>query len=150
MSFEEVDSRQSTVDSLKCLVGVLALLVGCADLERGPRPLEADAGPDVAAAEVGAGVDGGVTFASVFPLIDGGCKHCHMPGGMAADTKFLLTGLAMTDYPAVRALVDPAAPASSRLLAKASGQGHGGGVIYRTSSPEYAALLAWIEAGAAP
>jgi hypothetical protein len=129
---------------------LLALLVGCADLERGARPPEPDAAPDVAPAEVGSVADAGVPFAAVFPLIDGGCKRCHMPGGMAADSKFLLAGQAMTDYAAVRALVDPAAPAGSRLLAKAAGQGHGGGVIYRTSSTEYAALLAWIQAGAAP
>jgi hypothetical protein len=128
---------------------MLLMLVGCADLERGPRPLEPDAGPDAMPMEVGA-ADAGPSFSSVFPLLDGGCKKCHMPGGMAADTKFLLTGQAMTDYAAVRALVDPANPAGSRLLAKASGQGHQGGAIYRTSSTEYAALLAWIQAGAAP
>jgi len=128
---------------------VVLAVIGCADVERGPRPPEPDAAPDAAAMEAGA-VDAGVPFASVFPLIDGGCKRCHMPGGMATDTKFLLTGQAATDYAAVRALVDPASPAGSRLLAKASGQGHQGGVIYRTSSTEYAALLAWIQAGAAP
>jgi hypothetical protein len=125
------------------------LLAGCADLERGPRPLEPDAGPDAAPMEAGAG-DAGATFAAVYPLIDSGCKKCHMPGGMAADTKFLLTGDATTDYAAVRALVDPANPAGSRLLAKASGQGHQGGAIYRMGSTEYAALLAWIQSGAAP
>ena len=129
---------------------LLMLVVGCADLERGPRPPEPDAAPDVAPAEVGGAADAGVPFAAVFPLIDSGCKRCHMPGGMAADSKFLLAGQATTDFAAVRALVDPAAPAGSRLLAKAAGQGHGGGVIYRTSSTEYAALLAWIQAGAAP
>jgi hypothetical protein len=150
MSSREIDRRRSPAGSRRWLAGALALLLaGCADLERGPRPLEPDAGPDAAPAEVGGG-DAGLAFASVFPLIDGACKRCHMPGGMAADTKFLLTGQAMTDYAAVRALVDPAAPAGSRLLAKASGQGHGGGVVYRTSSTEYAALLAWIESGAAP
>jgi hypothetical protein len=150
MSSRGVDGRRSTVDSGKCWAGVLLLaLMGCADLERGPRAPEPDAGPDVAPAEVGGG-DAGVSFASVFPLIDGACKRCHAPGGMAADSKFLLSGQAATDYTAVRALVDPAAPAGSRLLAKASGQGHSGGVIYRMSSMEYAALLAWIASGAAP
>jgi hypothetical protein len=129
---------------------VILLALGCADVERGPRPPEPDAAPDVAPAEAGSGCDAGIAFASVFPLIDGGCKRCHMPGGMAADSKFLLTGQAAMDYAAVRALVDPSAAAGSRLLAKAAGQGHGGGVIYRTSSTEYAALLAWIQAGAAP
>jgi mono/diheme cytochrome c family protein len=129
---------------------ILVLLAGCADLERGPRPPVPDAAPDVAPAEVGTAADAGLAFASVFPLIDGACKRCHMPGGMAADSKFLLTGMAATDYATVRALVDPAAAAGSRLLAKATGQGHGGGVVYRTSSTEYAALLAWIQGGAAP
>jgi hypothetical protein len=128
---------------------IALLLAGCADLERGPRALEPDAGPDAAPSEAGAG-DAGISFASVYALIDSGCKRCHMPGGMAADTRFLLTGDAMTDYAAVRALVDPANPAGSRLLAKASGQGHQGGAIYRMSSTEYAALLAWIQGGAAP
>jgi hypothetical protein len=132
------------------LAVILVLLAGCADLERGPRPPEPDAAPDMTPAEVGTAADAGLSFASVFPLIDGACKRCHMPGGMAADTKFLLTGMAAADYNAVRALVDPAAPAGSRLLAKASGQGHGGGVVYRTSSTEYAALLAWVQGGAAP
>jgi len=150
MSSRSVDSRQSTVDSLKCLVGALALLVtGCADLERGPRPLEPDAGPDAAPSEAGVG-DAGSAFAAIYPLLDSGCKHCHMTGGMAGDTRFLLTGDATADYAVVRALVDPANPAGSRLLAKASGQGHQGGTIYRTSSTEYAALLAWIQSGAAP
>jgi len=133
------------------VVLVLGLLAGCADVERGPRPLEPDAGPDAAAPEAGSVTEaGGVAFASVWPLIDGGCKRCHMPGGMAASSTFLLTGQAGTDYPLVKALVDTAAPGGSRLLAKTAGQGHGGGTIYATGSSEYAALLAWIQAGAAP
>jgi hypothetical protein len=132
------------------LVALLALM-GCADVERGPRPPEPDAGPDAAPREAGASSDaGGVSFATVRPLIDDGCRRCHAAGQMAGNTSFLLTGDAMADYTAVRKLVDLDAPASSRLLAKTSGQGHGGGVIYRPGSPEYTALLSWIEAGAAP
>jgi hypothetical protein len=127
------------------LLLALALAAGCADLERGPRPPVPDAGPDVAAAE-----GGGLSFASVRPLLDDGCRHCHSAGGMAGNTTYLLTGDAAAEYAAVRALVDPGAPAGSRLLAKASGQGHGGGTIYRVGSPEYAALLAWIQSGAGP
>ena len=148
----EVDSRQSTVDSLRCL-GIAALLAiaACADVERGPRPPVPDAAPDLAPPEAGtASMDSGSSFASVWPLIDGGCKRCHMPGGMAATSSLLLTGQAATDYPLVRALVDPSTPAASRLLAKTSGQGHGGGVIYGMGTTEYAALLAWIQGGAAP
>jgi uncharacterized membrane protein len=130
---------------------VLLVAAGCADVERGPRPPGPDAGPDVPAAEAGvAGDAGGVSFASVRPLIDDQCKRCHVAGGMADTSSFLLAGDAMAEYTAVRALVDVAAPAQSRLLAKAAGESHGGGVIYRPTSPEYAALLAWIQAGAAP
>jgi hypothetical protein len=135
---------------------LLAFLVGCADLERGPRPPGPDATPDVLAADGGASrdaiaaADAGLSFASVRPLIDDQCARCHVAGGMAGNTTFLLTGDATEEYMAVRALVDVTAPAQSRLLAKASGMSHQGGVIYRTSSPEYAALLAWIQAGAAP
>jgi hypothetical protein len=127
-------------------LAIALLLAGCADLERGPRPLEPDAGPDAAPSEAGAG-DAGSSFAAVYPLIDSGCKHCHMTGGMAADSKFLLSGQAATDYPACGRWSIQRRAAGSRLLAKAAGQGHGGGVIYRTSSTEYAALLAWIQAG---
>jgi hypothetical protein len=132
---------------------LLALLAlgGCADLERGDRP-EADAAPPAMTGDGGAPAveAGGVSFATVRPLLTSGCQRCHAAGGMAADTKFLLTADAKADYTSVRALVDVAAPAQSRLLAKASGQGHTGGVIYKASSPEYAALLSWIESGAAP
>ena|SRR5436190_3488918 len=137
--------------SSRTILAVVLALAGCADLERGPRPPAPDAAPDVAPPEAGSGAaDSGIAFASVWPLIDGGCKRCHMPGGMAASSSFLLTGQADTDYPLVHALVEPSAPAGSRLLAKATGQGHGGGVIYAMSSNEYAALLAWIQSGAAP
>ena len=91
-----------------------------------------------------------MSFAAVRPLLDDGCRHCHSAGQQAGDTGFLLNGDAAAEYAAVRSFVDPAAPAGSRLLAKASGQGHGGGTIYRAGSPEYAALLAWVESGAGP
>jgi hypothetical protein len=134
------------MSSERCLVAVLlALLAGCADLERGPAPLPPDAGPDALA-----GDGGGVTFASVRPLLDEGCRRCHAAGQMAGNTAFLLDGDPAAEYRAVRAFLDTATPARSRLLAKASGQGHGGGAIYRPASAEYAALLAWITSGANP
>ena len=129
----------------RTLLWVALVVAGCADLERGPRPPVPDAGPDVAASETG-----GVPFATVKPLLDDGCRHCHMPGGMAQNTSFQLTGDDMAEYMAARAIVDPSAPTQSRMLAKASGQGHGGGTIYRPGSPEYTALLTWISAGANP
>jgi mono/diheme cytochrome c family protein len=124
---------------------ILLLALACADLERGPAAAAPDAGPDVGASD-----GGGVPFATVRSLLVDGCGRCHSAGAMAGDTKLLLGMDASADYTAVRAFVNVASPASSRLLAKASGQGHGGGAIYRGGSPEYAALLAWIQSGAAP
>ncbi len=124
---------------------LLAALAGCADLERGPAPLPVDA-----ADTDGAGGDGGAaSFSSVRPLLDA-CRRCHAPGQEAADTGLVLTGDAAAEYATVRRFVDPATAAQSRLLTKASGQSHRGGTIYRSTSPEYAALLAWIQGGAAP
>jgi hypothetical protein len=153
MSSEARDGRRATSDGPRgsgLLTLLLLLGVGCADVERGARPPEADAGPDAAAREAGTTDGAGISFASVRPLIDDQCRRCHMAGGMADSSSFLLSGDATAEYTAVRALVNPAAPAESRLLLKATGQQHQGGVIYRATSPEYASLLAWIEAGAAP
>src|SRR5689334_5427811 len=122
----------------------LVVLVGCADLERGPAPPPPDAGPD--AGDAGAGV----TFASVRPLLEDGCRPWHAAGQTAGITGFLLDGAAAAELAAVRPFVDPTAAAHSRLLAKASAQGHGGGAVYRPTSAEYAALLAWISSGANP
>jgi hypothetical protein len=132
-------------ERLTILALALATAVGCADLERGPAPVPPDAGPDTASAD-----GGGLAFASVRPLLDDGCRGCHSAGQMAGNTGFLLTGEAAAEYTAVRAFLDPSMPGRSRLLAKASGQGHGGGAIYRAASAEYAALLAWISGGANP
>jgi len=130
----------------RALLAMLALpVLACADLQRGPAPAVPEAGPDVTASD-----DGGIAFATVRPLLDDGCRHCHAAGQQAGDSGFLLNGDTAAEYLAVRAFVDVGAPTGSRLLAKASGQGHGGGTIYRVGSPEYAALLAWIENGAGP
>jgi hypothetical protein len=133
------------MSSERVLIWLAAIaLAGCADLERGPSPPPPDAGPDTGAS------DAGPSFAAVRALIDDGCGRCHTAGGMAGNSTFILTGAPAAEYQAVRALVDPGAPAGSRLLAKATGQGHGGGTVYRAGSPEYAALLAWISGGANP
>lgn len=132
--------------SSRALLVTMALLASaCADLERGPAPPVPDAGPDATAGDGGA-----IGFATVRPLLDEGCRRCHAPGQMAGMTSLLLTGDPMAEYTAVRALVDPSAPTQSRLLAKASGQGHQGGAVYRVGSTEYASLLAWIQSGASP
>jgi hypothetical protein len=146
-------SRWCMSSEVAVRVLMLASILGlaCADVERGPRPPGPDAAPDTGPLEAGAGSDsGGISFASVRPLIDDQCRRCHVAGGMADNSSFLLAGDATAEYTAVRALVDVAAPTQSRLLLKAAGQNHGGGVVYRPTSPEYAALLAWIQAGAAP
>jgi len=123
----------------------LAVFTSCADLERGPAPPVPDAGPDAAATDGGA-----ISFATVRPLLVSGCARCHAPGQMAGNSGLVLTGDVAADYQSVRALVDPMAPAQSRLLAKAAGQGHSAGAIYRPGSPEYNALLAWVQSGAVP
>src|SRR5262245_25830457 len=103
-----------------------ALGTGCADFSRGPAPIAADAGEAGAAAP-----DGGVSFAAnVEPILVGGCQRCHSTGGEAGDTTFLLTGDAAADLATTTRFIDPNAPASSRLLAKMSGKGHGGGTLY--------------------
>jgi hypothetical protein len=127
------------------LVLALAAAAGCADLQRGPAAPVPDAGPDTGARD-----GGGVSFATVRPLLDDGCRRCHSPGQMAGNTGFLLTGDGAAEYLSARGFLDLSVPASSRLLAKATGQGHGGGTIYRPGSAEYAALLAWISDGANP
>jgi hypothetical protein len=134
----------SSESSLPKLVLIL-LAMGCADVERGSRPPVPEAGP-----EAGANDGGAVSFATVRPLLVDGCQRCHAPGQQAGNTALLFTGDAMAELASVRGFVDTASPARSRLLAKTSGQGHGGGAIYRPGSAEYAALLAWIEGGAAP
>src|SRR5580765_5344202 len=117
--------------------GLLAALgAGCADFSRGPALAVADGGageggaasPDGAALSFAADVEG---------ILVGGCQRCHSPGGEASDTNLLLTGDPTADLATVSAFVDVNTPASSRLLAKMSGSGHGGGTVFATSTPEY-------------
>ncbi|WP_375757074.1 hypothetical protein [Corallococcus exercitus] len=131
------------------LTAAVALLVGCADFERGPAA--ADAG--VTPVDGGGNGDGGdaVSFETdVHPLLTTGCQSCHRSGGSAGSTSFLLTGESDADYAAASALTDSANPSASRLLRKAAGAGHGGGAIYGADTPEYQTLLSWISGGAQP
>ncbi|MCA9603191.1 MAG: hypothetical protein R3A78_15965 [Polyangiales bacterium] len=131
----------------------LGALVGCAGFERGePSP---DAGAAVPGADGSLEGDGAVgpvlSFAvDVHPLLVAGCRSCHVAGGNAGSTSFLLKGDVDADRAAVDALIQPGNPAKSRLLTKASGQAHGGGAVYAVGSSEYATLSAWIAEGAAP
>jgi hypothetical protein len=131
------------------IVGLMfALASGCADLSRGPAVTVADAG----AGEGGAPeTDGGVSFAAnVEGLLVASCQHCHSTGGEAGDTTFLLGGDPSADFAAATRFVDVNAPASSRLLAKMSGNGHGGGTVHAAGTPEYQTVLTWIQEGAQP
>ncbi|HMF39940.1 MAG TPA: hypothetical protein VKQ32_04570 [Polyangia bacterium] len=122
----------------------------CADFSRGePSPKDGGGMPSEGGAETGG--DGGValSFATdVYPLLVPTCQMCHAPGQMAGDTQLLFTGNAATDYPTVLMFVDTSAPAGSRLLAKMTGNGHQGGTVYASGSPEYETVLHWIQQGA--
>ena len=133
---------------------VLGLAGACADFSRGPAP----AGVDGGAGQGGSGgsdgspsTDGGTSFASdVHGILTGSCMRCHSDGGEASDTTFLLTGDATADLEATTRFIDLNAPAASRLLAKMSGNRHGGGTVYAAGTPEYETVLRWIQEGARP
>jgi hypothetical protein len=133
------------------LAGGLAL-GACADFSRGePSPKVDAGGPADGGAETGG--DGGValSFATdVYPLLVPTCQTCHAPGQMAGDTQLLFAGNPSIDYPTVLMFVDTSAPAGSRLLVKMTGNGHQGGTVYASGSPEYETVLHWIQQGALP
>jgi len=121
---------------------------GCADLERGgAKPDASDAAGESSASDGGAQLS---FAADVNGLLTATCAHCHVPGEQAGDTQFLLTNDAAANLVAVMPFVDTRAPASSSLLAKMSGQTHGGGKVYAVGSPEYEIVLRWIQEGALP
>ena len=136
-------------------VAVCALaLAACADFSRGePSPVaDASARPDGGASD-GATADGAVTLSfatAVYPLLVPTCQTCHSAGNEAGDTQLLFVGAAAADHAAVVMFVDTSAPASSRLLSKASGNGHQGGAVYAAGSAEYNTILQWIQQGAQP
>src|SRR5205085_6600844 len=117
---------------------------------RGSASIPVDGGADLLG-DAGPSDGGTISFAStVHPLLIAGCRGCHATGQQAGDTRLLLTGDAAADYLVVTPLVDPSAPAASRLLSKMSGNGHGGGTVYAAATPEYQAVLQWIQQGARP
>jgi len=134
-------------------LAALALMAGggagCADLSRGdPSPIAADAADAGDAAASGDGP--ALSFATdVLPLL-APCATCHVAGGQAGDTSLLFTADATATYATVVRLVDTTAPAASRLLSKASGNGHGGGAIFLPGSSQYQTILTWIQQGAPP
>ena len=132
-------------------IGIAAACAGaaCADFSRGAASpaVDASAGVDTGTS------DGGTarSFATtVHPLLISSCQHCHSAGAEAGDTQFLLTGDTAADYATVMRLIDTATPSGSRLLSKASGNGHGGGTVLAAGSPAYQTVLEWIQQGALP
>lgn len=125
---------------------LLAAALGCADFSRGGPAADAGEASDAAAT----GDAGALGFSThVDPLLEP-CKSCHVPGGAASSSSLVFTGNAATDYKAVLQFVNTGVPASSRLLSKASGSGHGGGTIYAAGTKQYETILAWIQQGAPP
>ena len=86
--------------------------------------------------------------AVVHPLLVRTCAGCHGPVGIAAATRLVLSGDVAADYAKVRPLVDPAAPAASPLLTKATGELHAGGPVLQAGGAEHALLLGWVTGGA--
>jgi mono/diheme cytochrome c family protein len=121
---------------------VASALGGCADFSRGPAPVAIDAGASEG------GTDAAASFAEVEAILAGNCQRCHAMGGEAGDTTFLLTGDPASDHATVLNFVDVNAPGASRLLAKMSGNGHGGGTVFAAGTPEYQTVLHWIQEGA--
>jgi hypothetical protein len=137
---------------LTCAAGLV--VAGCADFSRGTEAVALDAGDDLTL-DVGADGDPGdatlTSFATtVHPLLLAKCQRCHATGAQAGDTQLLFTGAAAADDVTVSRFVDTSAPAGSRLLSKASGNGHGGGTVLPVGSPDYQTVLLWIQQGARP
>ena len=97
---------------------------------------------------------GAELFAStVMPVVvEPICSKCHVAGGAAQAAAFRVTlGDPVATAASALAMVDPADPAASRLLAKPRGDvPHGGGRQIAAGSPEEQALLAWIAEVTAP
>src|SRR5262245_42336122 len=128
------------------LAAASVLSLACADFSRGPASAPAgDAGAE-AGGEAGAADAGALPFAAdVQPLLFPACGRGHAQGEAAGDTTLLFTGDAAADYAVVSRFVDTSAPASSRMLSKMSGNGHGGGTVFAAGSPSYETVLEWIQ-----
>lgn len=143
------DRRQPR--GLRALVVVLiALAIGCADFSRGRTIADAGDGGETADAVATSDGQAALSFATDIYSVLSICMNCHVPGGAASTTSLIFSGNAASDYATVLGFVDISAPASSRLLAKMSGNGHGGGTVYAAGSAEYETVLQWIQQGAQP
>ncbi len=124
------------------LLGIgLVLIAGCAKFDRGERL------PDAAQEQH----DGGERLSfddDIQPVLVIHCGACHSSGGPPSAAGFLLTDDLATDYDHVLTFLNLETPTSSRLLSKARGEGHGGGVSLSTSHDDYRLILNWITQGA--
>jgi hypothetical protein len=107
-----------------------------------PQPAAPTPAPDAPAPVATPAGDASAEFHA---LLTSACAPCHSARGAAAATKLVLTGEPSADVASARALVDPAAPALSLLVRKATGELHGGGVVLPPNDPRLATLTAWIE-----
>ncbi|HVX93742.1 MAG TPA: hypothetical protein VHK47_02435 [Polyangia bacterium] len=114
-------------------------------------PREASAATSAEAPPVAAGVSApSPRVDDVHAILTTACAGCHAPPGPGSMTRLVLSGDEAADLSAARALIDPAAPARSLLVTKASGELHAGGVVLREDDPRRARLVAWAGSFAAP
>jgi hypothetical protein len=142
----------SKASAARVLWVVVWLGAACADLSRGAASSDAGSRGDTDSIDGDPqGSDVTLSFvSSIDGLLTPVCRRCHAQGQEAGDTQFLLTGDGAADYASVSRFISVSAPGSSRLLAKMSGTGHGGGTLYAVDSPEYRTVLRWIQEGAPP
>ncbi|MEM6274652.1 MAG: hypothetical protein AAF735_05365 [Myxococcota bacterium] len=145
---------------LVCILSPIIVVSSCADFDRGDAlPTSADSPDDDDDANGGdddGGDDGGdgttpLSYAAdIHAMLVSDCADCHSSAGQASGTELLFEDNPDVDYTEVLVFVDESNPDDSRLLTKASGQGHGGGANYPDTSSEYQLTLEWIEGGALP
>jgi hypothetical protein len=137
------------------IVALAGTLSACADLERGDSLNLQSPENDAAAFNDGAApLDGGaplVDYATqVYPLLERDCRDCHRQGGEAGATALVLSGNADADRSMLSALSNQPNPRESRLLTKATGRSHQGGVVFNGDSETYRIIFYWIGQGANP
>ncbi len=129
-----------------CFLLTATLAFGCADFERGDRVDAWVPPPDTS--DNTDGTDDGPTFDDVYAPLADLCGLCHVAGGAAGATTFVLSDDIDADYDMTIALIDTADPSASLLLTKGTNQTtHAGGESIKADSSEYSLLLTWIGAG---
>ena len=131
-------TRATRVNRIVGLIAIAVMFVGCSTDAPFKRGFDYSggslSGPDF----------DNVTFDGTVRAVLRPCASCHSSG--AGGWTYDGGGGA---YDAVISVVNRNDPPNSPLLINATGgDGHGGGAIFSQSSSEYAAIVAWIEAGA--